>query len=153
GARSPLWQTAREPAALEESGENGLVHDNRSLVEQRIRRQLDERVRPAVHAERVPFTVTAWTAPGEPVPYAEAMAADYEPFAVGDAWGRPWGPTWFRCAATVPEAWLGSPIEAVIDLGFRSADAGFQAEGLAWTEDGPLQGVHPRRSAVPLPDA
>jgi len=41
----------------------------------------------------------------------------------------------------------------VIDLGFRSADAGFQAEGLVWTDDGPLQGVHPRRAAVPLPDA
>ena len=32
-------------------------------------------------------------------------------------------------------------------------DAGFQAEGLVWTDDGPLQGVHPRRTAVPLPDA
>ena len=44
-------------------------------------------------------------------------------------------------------------MEAVIDLGFRSGDAGFQAEGLVWTDEGLLQGIHPRRTAVPLPDA
>jgi alpha-mannosidase len=129
------------------------VHDNRALVEQRIRRELDERLRPAVHAERVPFAVAAWSVPGEPVPYAEAMAASYEPFALGRPWGRPWGTTWFRFTATVPEAWVGTAVEAVIDLGFRSGDAGFQAEGLVWTDDGPLQGVHPCRTAVSLPDA
>lgn len=129
------------------------MHDNRALVEQRIRRELDERLRPAVHAQRVPFAITAWSVPGEPVPYAEAMRARYEPFTLGAAWGRPWGTTWFRFTATVPEAWVGTAVEAVIDLGFRSADAGFQAEGLVWTDDGPLQGVHPRHTAVPLPDA
>jgi alpha-mannosidase len=41
----------------------------------------------------------------------------------------------------------------VIDLGFHRDGAGFQAEGLVWTDDGPLQGIHPRRTAVPLPDA
>ena len=129
------------------------MHDNRAIVEQRIRRELDERVRPAIHAERLPFAIAAWSVPGEPVRYEEAMAAGYEPFPLGGAWGRPWGTTWFRFTATVPEAWVGAPVEAVIDLGFRSADAGFQAEGLVWTDDGPLQGVHPRRIAVPLPDA
>ena len=44
------------------------MHDNRALVEQRIRRELDERLRPAVHAERVPFAIAAWSVPGEPVP-------------------------------------------------------------------------------------
>jgi alpha-mannosidase len=129
------------------------MHDNHALVEQRIRRELDERLRPAVHAERVPFAIAAWSVPGEPVAYEEAMAAGYEPFALGAAWGRPWGTTWFRFTATVPEAWVGTAVEAVIDLGFRAADVGFQAEGLVWTDDGPLQGVHPRRTAVPLPDA
>jgi alpha-mannosidase len=129
------------------------MHDNGALVEQRIRRELDERVRPAVHAERVPFAIAAWSVPGEPVPHGEAMAAGYEHFPLGGAWGRPWGTTWFRFTATVPEAWVGAAVEAVIDLGFRDADAGFQAEGLVWTDDGPLQGVHPRRTAVPLPDA
>jgi len=129
------------------------MHDNRALVEQRIRRELDERLRPAVHAQRVLLAISAWSVPGEPVPYAEAMAAGYEPFVLGGAWGRPWGTTWFRFTATVPEDWVGAAVEAVIDLGFRSADAGFQAEGLVWTDDGPLQGVHPRRTAVPLPDA
>ena len=48
---------------------------------------------------------------------------------------------------------MGAVVEAVVDLGFRAADVGFQAEGLVWTDDGPLQGVHPRRTAVPLPEA
>ena len=129
------------------------MHDNRELVEGRIRRELAERLRPAVHAERIPLQIEAWSAPGEPVPYAEAVAAPYEPFALGTRWGPPWGTTWFRLTATVPEAWVGRPIEAVIDLGFRAVEAGFQAEALVWTTDGPLQGVHPRRTAVPLPDA
>ena len=68
------------------------MHDNHALVEQRIRRELDERLRPAVHAERVLFAITAWSVPGEPVPYEEAMAAAYEPFAarrrVGPAVGH-----------------------------------------------------------------
>ncbi len=129
------------------------MHDNRRLVEERIRRELNERLRPAVHAERHPFVIEAWSVPGEPVAYAEAAAARYEPFALGGSWGRPWGTTWFRLFAVVPAAWVGRPVEAVIDLGFRWADPGFQAEGLIWTAEGPLQGVHPRRTAVPLPEA
>ena len=129
------------------------MHDNRRLVEERIRRELNERLRPALHAERHPFVIEAWSVPGEPVAYAEAAAARYEPFALGGSWGRPWGTTWFRLSAVVPAAWVGRPVEAVIDLGFRWADPGFQAEGLVWTADGPLQGVHPRRTAVPLPEA
>jgi alpha-mannosidase len=133
--------------------ENGAMHDDHLLVEGRIRRELDERVRPAIHAERVPLAISAWTVPGEPVPHAEAMVATYESVPLGSWWGRPWGTTWFRFSGTVPDGWVGSEIEAVIDLGFGSADPGFQAEGLVWTADGPRQGVHPRRTAVPLPEA
>ena len=81
------------------------------------------------------------------------MAQTFEPFRVGAAWGAPWGTTWFRFSGDVPAEWVGPRLEAVIDLGFGSRGAGFQAEGLVWTDDGPLQGIHPRRTAVRLPAA
>ncbi|MGW2856191.1 hypothetical protein ACWDAZ_30840, partial [Streptomyces sp. NPDC001215] len=59
------------------------MHDDRTLVEGRLRRVLDERIRPAVYPESVPLTVAVWHAPGEPVPVAEGLAAPAEPIAVG----------------------------------------------------------------------
>ena len=76
------------------------MHDEREVVEARVRRALRERIRPAIHPESVPLSIEAWTAPGEPVPFAEAMLADYRPFSVGDGWARAWGTTWMRLGAT-----------------------------------------------------
>lgn len=137
------------------------MHDDSVLVERRIRRELNERVMPAMYSASVPMQVEAWDAPGEPVPYSEAIAAlatDSRPFAIGSKWSRPWGTTWFRFTADVPAAWAGAQLEAVIDLGFHPDSAGFQSEGLVWAPgpDGkgaPVQGIHPRRTGLPLPDA
>ena len=119
-------------------------------MEKRIDRELWQRVLPRMYDRSIPLTVEAWHAPGEPVTYAEAVAQQYEPFTVGDPWSRPWGTTWFRCTIDVPADWVGTKLEAVIDLGFHSDGAGFQAEGLVWLNGEPLQGVHPRRTGVPL---
>ncbi|MEO5723192.1 MAG: glycoside hydrolase family 38 C-terminal domain-containing protein [Ilumatobacteraceae bacterium] len=127
-----------------------LMHDDHVLVEARIRRELFERVMPAMYSASQPMTVQAWDVPGEPVPYAEAASAEYRPFDIGGQWSRPWGTTWFRFAADVPEAWVGNRLEAVIDLGFHHDSAGFQAEGLLWVDGKPVQGIHPRRTGVPL---
>jgi alpha-mannosidase len=126
------------------------MHDDHSLVERRIRRELLERVMPAMYRATIPMRVEAWDVPGEPVPYAEAVAAEYRPFELGSHWSRPWGTTWFRFSGEVPSDWAGPQLEAIIDLGFHPDAAGFQSEGLVWTADGPLQGVHPRRTGVPL---
>ena len=83
------------------------MHDDRSLVEARLKRVLDERIRPAVYPESVPLDVAVWHAPGEPVPVAEGLAAAPEPIAVGERWGAPWGTSWFRVTGTVPAAWAG----------------------------------------------
>jgi hypothetical protein len=112
------------------------MHDDSVLVERRIRRELLEKVLPAMYSATMPMTVQAWDAPGEPVPYGEAMAAlatQARPFAIGAKWSRPWGTTWFRFTADVPAAWSGPQLEAVIDLGFHPDAAGFQAEGLVWS--------------------
>jgi alpha-mannosidase len=127
------------------------VHDDSALIERRIRRELAERVLPAMYRASLPLSVEAWDVPGEPVGHDEAVAAEYRPFEVGRKWSRPWGTTWFRLAADVPPEWVGPQLEAVIDLGFHPDAAGFQSEGLVWIDGEPVQGIHPRRTGLPLP--
>ncbi|MFF0750586.1 alpha-mannosidase [Streptomyces sp. NPDC004267] len=125
------------------------MHDDRSLVESRLKRVLDERIRPAVHPASVPLQAAIWTAPGEPVPVAEGLAAPRTPIAVGDAWGAPWSTSWLTVTGTVPEEWAGRTVEALIDLGFDANMPGFQCEGLVYRPDGsPVKGLHPRNQWV-----
>jgi alpha-mannosidase len=127
------------------------MHDDRVLTEQRLERVLRERIRPAVHGAAVPLEVGAWHVPGEPVPPAEGLAAEYQPFAVGTAWGRPWGTTWFSCRGQVPAEWAGRDVAAIIDLGFGSGGPGFAAEGLIYLPNGcPVRGLHRQQSSVRL---
>ncbi|CAM5605172.1 alpha-mannosidase [Streptomyces viridochromogenes] len=125
------------------------MHDDRTLVEARLKRVLDERVRPAVYPESVPLDVAVWHAPDEPVPVAEGLAATPEPIHVGARWGAPWGTSWFRVSGTVPEAWAGRTVEALLDLGFDENMPGFQCEGLVYRPDGtPVKGLNPRNQWV-----
>ncbi|WP_314408487.1 alpha-mannosidase [Streptomyces sp. DSM 40484] len=125
------------------------MHDDRGLVEARLKRVLDERIRPAVYAESLPLEVAVWNAPGEPVPVEEGLAATPSPVAVGDRWGAPWGTSWFRITGTVPEEWAGKTVEAILDLGFDENMPGFQCEGLVYRPDGtPVKGLNPRNQWV-----
>ncbi|MGY9070267.1 alpha-mannosidase [Streptomyces sp. CAS3] len=125
------------------------MHDDRTLVEDRLRRVLSERIRPAVYPESVPLQVAVWHAPGEPVPVAEGLAAEHLPIEVGTPWGAPWGTSWFRVTGTVPEAWAGRTVEALLDLGFEQDLPGFQCEGLVHLPDGtPVKGLNPRNQWV-----
>ncbi|WP_323959490.1 alpha-mannosidase [Arthrobacter sp. JZ12] len=130
------------------------MHDNRLLVEARILRFLTERLTPAVWPVGVPLEVSMWQAPGEPVPFSQAVLERFEPFVIGSVWGRPWGTTWFRFAGTVPEEWAkkdGLTVEAVVDLGFTTTMPGFQAEGLAYAPDGTvIKALEPLNMWVPL---
>jgi len=119
------------------------MHDNRQLVEERIDRELFTRVLPYVHPERVALTVTAGPSPDEQAPIAP-----------GTPWGAPWTTTWFRVRGALPAAWAGRRVEAIVDLGFDLDLPGFQCEGLVRGADGiPIQGIHPRRTAVPIAGA
>ncbi len=125
------------------------MHDDRTLVEDRLRRVLSERIRPAVYPESVPLQVAVWHAPGEPVPVAEGLAAEHRPIEVGTPWGAPWGTSWFRVTGTVPKAWAGRTVEALLDLGFEQDLPGFQCEGLVHRPDGtPVKGLNPRNQWV-----
>ncbi|MFI1946580.1 alpha-mannosidase [Streptomyces virginiae] len=112
------------------------MHDDRNITEHRLRRVLEQRVKPAVHSRAVPLTVGRWEAPGEPVPVTEGLAAPYEPCAIGAPWGPAWGTTWFKVTGTVPADWAGRTVEAVLDLGFDRMMPGFQCEGLVHRADG-----------------
>src|SRR3984957_12748685 len=126
------------------------MHDDRLLTERRLDRVLRERIRPAVYGATVPLEVAAWHVPGEPVPPAEGLAAEYRPAEVGEPWGRPWGTTWFSFTGAVPPEWDGQEVVAVIDLGFGRGP-GFTAEGLIYLPDGsPVHGLHPRQRSVRL---
>ncbi|MFB4275947.1 alpha-mannosidase [Nonomuraea sp. MTCD27] len=125
------------------------MHDDRDLVEARLKRVLDERIRPAIYPESVPLEVAVWHAPGEPVPVAEGLAAEPGPIAVGQAWGAPWGTSWFTVTGTVPMEWSGRIVEAILDLGFDENMPGFQCEGLVYRPDGtPVKGLNPRNQWV-----
>ncbi|MCC4909120.1 glycoside hydrolase family 38 C-terminal domain-containing protein [Microbacterium sp. cx-59] len=134
------------------------MHDRTALTELRIDRFIRERLEPAVYRAHHPLAVSAWEAPGEPVPFEVADAAEYVPFGVGRRWGRPWGTTWFHVEGAVPSEWWqasgelpeGTRAELVIDLGFTAGQSGFQAEALVWDRSGsPLKGVSPFNQAVP----
>jgi alpha-mannosidase len=127
------------------------MHDDRSLLDERLTRTVRDRVRPAVYGAAVPLDLRVWHVPGEPVPVAAALAASYQPAKVGDAWGAPWGTSWFRMSATVPAEWAGKHVEAVVDLGFTHPGPGFQSEGLAYTPEGkPIKGLAPRSTHLPV---
>lgn len=126
------------------------MQTDRSLVENRLRRTLEQRIRPHVYGAAVPLQIEVWHAPGEPVPVEEALAQPYVAARVGDPWGPPWGTSWFKLTGQVPADWDGRPVEAVVDLGF-SGGPGFSAEGFAYTPEGdPIKGLSPRNMYVPL---
>ena len=119
----------------------------------RVRRLLDEIVRPNVLARRETFSVASTMERREPMPLLDARAAPVHEIALGEPWGRPWHGRWFRLRATVPAGWDGATVVAHIDLGFGAAQPGFQAEGMAWRDGRILHAVQPDRRLVRLDDA
>ncbi len=124
-----------------------------ALAEARVERFVRDRLVPNVHRRRMPLAIEAWDAPGEPVPFAEAVRQDYRPFAVGTPWSWAWGTTWFHITGTVPDdgAADGTALEVLVDLGFSDRQPGFQAEGLVHRPDGSVvKAIEPYNGYVPL---
>ncbi|HEV2930270.1 MAG TPA: alpha-mannosidase, partial [Propionibacteriaceae bacterium] len=128
--------------------------DDSGSILPRLARLRHDYIQPALYRATRPLDITGWTAPGEPVPFAEAREQAYAPFAVGSSWGRPWGTTWFHVTGSVPAEWSDQPgtePELVVDLGFDGGQGGFSAEGMAYAADGTvLKGIQPLNAYVPL---
>lgn len=133
------------------------MHDNGAHLRAQADRFLRERLRPAVYRARERVELARWDVPGEPVPAAEAITAEYTPYSLGQAWGRPWGTTWFRVRGTVPQRWAeeqGAEPELIVDVGFNDVQTGFQAEATAYTRDGRIiKAVEPLNRYVTLSSA
>jgi alpha-mannosidase len=129
------------------------VPDAASVIEGHVARVLYEFVRPAVHGPSAGLDdIVAHHVAGEPIPVAEAMRADYSPFAVGDAWGPRWGTTWFRLRGRVPKGWAGHEVVLRFEVG-GAGETGFGAEALVWQDRRPLQGLSPNHTEVPITTA
>ncbi|MEV8172559.1 glycoside hydrolase family 38 C-terminal domain-containing protein [Microbacterium sp. NPDC077486] len=130
------------------------MHDDTSLTVGRVKRVLEERIRPAIHSAAVPLTVEAHQLPGEPIAPTEGLALPFAPAAVGELWGPAWGTTWFKLTGRVPADWAGRRVEALIDLGFDVNMTGFQCEALAYRPDGtPIKSINPRNQWVPIAES
>ena len=136
------------------------MHDHHLDTEQRLKRFRRERIDPAKYRAQQDLQVDAWVVPGEPVPFADAVAGAYTPIHEGENWGRPWGTVWLHVTGRVPAEWGDAAgvlppelaLEAVVDLGFDRSMPGFQAEGLAYGPDGnPIKTIAPRNCHLPLP--
>lgn len=127
------------------------MHEQLELIERRLRRVLDSRIRPAEVRDRAPLSAGAHQTPERHLGLAAARAASFSPIAAGDAWGAPWQTTWFELSGAVPASWHDAEVELVVDLGFTGAGPGFQAEGLLYGEDGTiLKGIAPRNAALTI---
>jgi len=107
------------------------------------------RVKPARWPMICPVEITANHLHGEPVSHEEALAGNFEPFAVGDAWGPAWDTTWFCVRATVPTGWAGRQCSLMVNLGY-SDGTGFGAEGQVWVDGEPTQGISPNHGEVSI---
>jgi alpha-mannosidase len=130
------------------------MHDDVTEIRRRVARLQRERLVDGHIVDSRPVELAGWVVPGEPVPVAEALANSYTPIASGAVWGRPWGTTWLRVRADIPEAWRreDADVEVSIDLGFNRHRAGFQSEGLLHDSNGvPLKAVNPLNASYALP--
>ena len=126
-----------------------MATDYPEVTKDRLRRALRRLILPAVHRPLAPLRLEALHVAGEPIRYEDAIAQAFQPFGVGDAWGSPWGTTWFHVVAEPPEGAAGDRLVALFDLGFQG-DTGFTVEALAWRDGRPWRGVSPNHRWLPL---
>jgi len=108
----------------------------------RIVRVFNEFIRPLRRRETAALEVSAYHVHGEPIAPEEAFGADYQPFAIGEAWGPAWDTTWFRLRGTVPSSWAGHRVAVGFSIG-AAGSTGFGAEALLFQNGAPVQGLSP----------
>ena len=113
---------------------------------------VDTYLRPAVYGSTAALEITAHHVGGEPITFAEAYAAAYEPFPVGGEWGGAWDTTWFHLIGAVPREWAGQEVVIRLDLGLGNWP-GQGGEGLLWKDGVPQQGISAFHNDFPVASA
>ncbi|WGD38189.1 glycoside hydrolase family 38 C-terminal domain-containing protein [Lysinibacter sp. HNR] len=130
------------------------MHDDSRFIKDRLFRALRERLVADIHRPITDLTLTAWHVEGgqgEPVEPDIALRQNYQPIAVGDAWGPAWGTTWFRLTGTIPPEHRDKPLEVIFNPGFSDHTPGFHAEGLVYLPGGNVvKGLNPRNQWIPV---
>lgn len=134
-----------------------MAHFSTHHVRNQANRCLDQVLRPHLYLDKAQVSVEVWEAPGEPVPFEEAVAQPFATRNLAQPWGRAWGTTWFHIRGTVPEQWTPRPdatAELITDLGFTTAAPGFQCEALAYDPQGTvLKATEPHNRYIRLLDS
>jgi alpha-mannosidase len=118
------------------------VHEEDDITDARIRRVVNQHIRPALSGPTSALEVAAYHVHGEPVTISEALNAPYELFPVGGAWGPAWDTTWFQLRGQVPAQWRSEEVALRFEIG-NAGDTGFGAEALVWDDGRPVQGLSP----------
>ena len=103
----------------------------------------------AINPQSRPLDLAAYAVRGEPIAFADAARAVYQPFRINERWGPPWSTTWFHVRGRVPAEWAGQRVVAVFDIGFKG-HTGFTCEALAWRDGKPWRGVDPNHRWLPI---
>ncbi|MFM1751649.1 MAG: hypothetical protein RL119_611, partial [Actinomycetota bacterium] len=132
-----------------------MAHQVSAPALQRLRRLINQRVRPFVVTNAQQMTVEASPELFESIPYEGVASLPFREFTIGEPWGRPWHTVWFKLSGQVPALKDSEGVDdrqfvAHIDLGFSGRGDGFQVEGLAWQNGRRIQAVQPDRRLVPV---
>lgn len=131
------------------------MHQGTKAVEERLDRFFKDKIQPAIYRDHIALSITAWQAPREPVPFAEATTQQYEAVDLGWRFGRAWSTIWLKVSGSIPESWSANQegslaAEIVIDFGYNTSRSGFQAEALAYDLAGkPIKAIAPKNSWLP----
>lgn len=108
----------------------------------RARTLINQLIKPSVYTDQHPLRVEVHQCP-EPIGYAQALVATYQPIDLGYTWGPVWSTAWFRLSGEIPEA-MGESFRLLFDT---------RTEALCWWDGAPYQGVELHRQDIKLPDS
>ncbi|MDD5350579.1 MAG: hypothetical protein PHQ12_10245, partial [Chthoniobacteraceae bacterium] len=122
-----------------------------AITEDRIRKALPS-IEALIYPQKAPVSIEAWHVGGEPVSLETALAASYQPFAVGGAWGPLWDTTWFRVRGEVPSSWKGEETVLLMRLTDQGRE-GFTAEGLVYANGNVVRALNANRREIEVSTA
>lgn len=125
---------------------------------ERCARVMRQRLLPKIDQVVGEVKVRGYVIKGEPIRSAEFFTrlqddqVNFIPLHIGDIWGTTWGTTWMEITGSLsyPEQ-TQTPVEMMVDLGWRSEAAGGHYEALAYRPDGSIiKAVNPKNQWIPL---